>query len=168
VSSHAYQYNDANQRTQVALTDGSYWVYEYDKLGQVISGKRFWSDGTPVPGQQHEYAFDDIGNRTSTKVGGDAAGQNLRSAAYSANALNQYSSRTIPGYLNVMGIAHPSASVTVNDLSTARKGEYYRGEISVDNSAAAQYPSITNRAVVTGSPNVTNTVVGNLLLPKTS
>jgi hypothetical protein len=28
-----YQYNAANQRTRVALGDGSYWVYLYDKLG---------------------------------------------------------------------------------------------------------------------------------------
>ena len=46
VSSHSYQYNDANQRTRVDLVDGSYWVYEYDKLGQVTSGKRYWADGT--------------------------------------------------------------------------------------------------------------------------
>ncbi|MBM3846663.1 MAG: hypothetical protein FJ405_10330 [Verrucomicrobia bacterium] len=34
VSSHAYIYNDANQRTRTQLGDGSYWIYEYDKLGQ--------------------------------------------------------------------------------------------------------------------------------------
>jgi YD repeat-containing protein len=58
--SHAYGYNGANQRTNVVRADGSYWVYAYDNLGQVISGKRYWSDGTPVAGQQHEYVFDDI------------------------------------------------------------------------------------------------------------
>jgi YD repeat-containing protein len=54
-----YQYNDANQRTRVTYADGSYWLYDYDTLGQLISGKHYWSDGTPVAGQQHEYAYDD-------------------------------------------------------------------------------------------------------------
>src|SRR5438552_1942394 len=48
---HAYAYNDANQRTRVGLTDGSFWIYQYDALGQVTSGKKYWTDGTPVPGQ---------------------------------------------------------------------------------------------------------------------
>jgi len=49
-----------------------------DKLGQVTSAKRYWDDGTPVAGQQHEYAFDDIGNRTSAKAGGDSSGAGQR------------------------------------------------------------------------------------------
>jgi hypothetical protein len=46
---------------------------EYDALGQVRSGRKYWSDQTPVAGQQFEYARDDAGNRTSTKAGGDPA-----------------------------------------------------------------------------------------------
>jgi YD repeat-containing protein len=56
--SFAYNYNSANQRTRVTLGDGSYWLYEYDSLGQVRSGKKYWYDGTPVAGQQ----FDTYGN----------------------------------------------------------------------------------------------------------
>ena len=44
--SDGYQYNEANQRVRTALPDGSYWDYRYDLLGQVISGKRFWGDGS--------------------------------------------------------------------------------------------------------------------------
>ena len=51
VSAHAYQLNSANQRTASTTAEGSYWVYQYDALGQVISGKKHWSDGTPVAGQ---------------------------------------------------------------------------------------------------------------------
>jgi YD repeat-containing protein len=65
---HGYDLNAADQRTRMTLGDGSYRVYEYDTLGQVKSGKRYWSDGTPVAGQQFEYAFDDIGNRNSTNA----------------------------------------------------------------------------------------------------
>ena len=71
----------ANQRTRMTLADGSYWHYTYDRLGQVVSGKRYWQDGTLVAGQQFEYAFDDIGNRTSTKAGGDSTGGSLRTSA---------------------------------------------------------------------------------------
>lgn len=66
VSSHSYQYNTANQRTRATLADGSYWVYQYDTLGQVTSGKKCWSDGSEVAGQQFGYGFDDIGNWETT------------------------------------------------------------------------------------------------------
>jgi RHS repeat-associated protein len=160
-----YSYNDANQRVRVNMADGSFWIYEYDKLGQVISGKCYWSDWTPVAGQQYEYAFDDIGNRTTTKAGGDANGADLRTSLYSANALNQYTSHYVPPYLNVLGIAHANASVTVNSQSPYRRGEYFWKELSVDNSSAAVWQSITNIASLTGT-NQTNT--GNLFLPATA
>lgn len=163
--SFSYAYNDANQRTRVNIDDASFWLYEYDSLGQLISGKRYWNDWTPVAGQQYEYAFDDIGNRTSTKAGGDSTGADLRSASYTANALNQYTSRDVPGYLNVMGIAHPSASVTVNSATPYRKGEYFWKELNVVNTSTAQWQAVTNIASLV-STNQTNT--GNLFLPKTA
>ena len=125
--SYGYVYNDANQRAQMTLADGSRWIYEYDALGQVKSGKRYWSDWTPVAGQQFEYVQDDIGNRTSTKVGGDASGSNLRSASYTPDNLNRYTSRTVPGAVDVTGIANASATVTVNSQTAYRKGEYVMG-----------------------------------------
>jgi len=129
----------------------SYWVYEYDVLGQVKSGKRYWYGGTPVAGQQFEYEFDDIGNRTSTKAGGDANGANLRSASYTANALNQYTDRTVPGYVDIIGAALATNSVTVNGQAAYRKGEYFRKELSVDNSSEAVWTNIT---VVSGGTSV--------------
>ncbi len=61
-----YLYNDANQRVRATDADGSHWVYEYDALGQVKGGRKFWADGTPVARQQFTHAHDDIGNRTAT------------------------------------------------------------------------------------------------------
>jgi len=61
----------------------------------VKSGKKYWSDQTPVAGQQFEYAFDDIGNRKSTKSDGDENGANLRLANYTVTSLNQYTNREI-------------------------------------------------------------------------
>lgn len=57
-------------------------------------------DYSTIPaGQQLQHGFDDIGNRESTKTGGDASGANPRLATYSANTLNQSTNRTVPGYV---------------------------------------------------------------------
>jgi RHS repeat-associated protein len=159
-----YTYNAANQRIQVALADGSFWLYEYDALGQVTSGKKYWSDWTPVAGQQFEYAHDDIGNRAQTKAGGDQNGNGLRVATYSVNNLNQYTNRTVPGAVDVTGIANAASTVTVNGQSTYRKVEYYWDALSITNTSAPQWQAVTNKAV---QGSTTNTVTGNVFLPKT-
>jgi len=147
--SSAYGYNTANQRTNQLREDGTYWVYQYDNLGQVTGGKKYWADGTPVAGQQFEYGFDDIGNRKSTKAAGDAAGSNLRTATYGANSLNQYTNRTIPGYIEVQGAASNAATVTVNGNAAYRKDDYYRTELNVNNSGAVVLQAITNQGTLT-------------------
>jgi hypothetical protein len=52
---HGYEVNAADQRTRIALGDGSCWVFEYDSLGQVKTGKRYWSDGTPARPVRYEH-----------------------------------------------------------------------------------------------------------------
>ncbi|MBI2927421.1 MAG: RHS repeat-associated core domain-containing protein [Verrucomicrobia bacterium] len=159
---YAYQYNDANQRTRMTLTDGSFWIYVYDALGQVVSGKRYWSDNTPVPGQQNEYTFDDIGNRSSTKSGGDQNGVSLRSASYTANRINQYSSRTVPGGFDVVGIAPAGTNVTVNSSSPDyRRSEYFQEPITVVNTSVPVWQSVS---VTTGGGGSAS---GNVWTPKT-
>ena len=160
--SYAYQYNAANQRTQRREADGSYWRYEYDALGQVKRGAKFFSDGYPVPGQQFEYAHDEIGNRRTAKAGGDENGANLRSASYTPNNLNQYTSREVPGPVDVLGLAMgDNSSLTVNSAAPWRKGEYFRKEVSVANSSVAVWQAIAVAA--TGE----TTVNGNVFVPKT-
>jgi RHS repeat-associated protein len=169
VNSFAYNYNLAGQRTSVTNNDNTYWQYQYDSLGQVISGKKYWADGTPVAGQQFTYNFDDIGNRKSTASGGDASGNNLRTANYTANNLNQYTSRDVPGYVTLLGSANPDATVTVNLQRAARQGDYFWDELPVDNSSSPLWLSLTNLAVLNQGTNLdilaTNT--GNVFLPKT-
>jgi len=134
-----YQYNRAHHRTWMKLADGSYWVYQYDALGQVISGKRYWSDGTPVAGQQFEYGFDDIGNRKST--GGRASA----ASSYTNNLLNQITGRSVAPYVDVAGVANPTTNVTVSaagqTFTAARWGDYFHHALSVPNSSA-QYPTV--------------------------
>ncbi|HEU5072417.1 MAG TPA: type IV secretion protein Rhs, partial [Verrucomicrobiae bacterium] len=162
----AYGYNAANQRTNVITADASHWVYQYDKLGQVTSGKKYWSDGTAVAGQQFDYAFDDIGNRQSTT-------RDTRTASYTANLLNQYSSRTVPGYVNVLGEATNAATVTVwtqdGGFACERHDAYFRAEVTASNSAAPEWLNLTNLAVLNNGTNAdliaTNT--GNLFVAQT-
>src|SRR3989442_14200938 len=100
------------------------------------SGKKYFSDNTPVPGQQFEYGFDDLGNRTSTKAGGDQSGAGLRPASYAANSLNQYTSRLVPNAFDVLGIANVSSSVTVNSSGADyRRSEYFQELVGVNNSS---------------------------------
>ncbi len=164
-----YSYNPANQRTSVTNADNSYWVYQYDNLGQVISGKKYWSSGTPVAGQQFTYNFDDIGNRKSTASGGDATGSNLRSATYFINNLNQYTSRSVPGYATILGSANSNATVSVNLQRAVRQGNYFADEVPVTNTSAAIYQSLTNLAVLNNGTNadITVTNLGSVLIPQT-
>ncbi|HWN96203.1 MAG TPA: RHS repeat-associated core domain-containing protein, partial [Methylomirabilota bacterium] len=156
----AYANNSANQRTSITNADGSRWAYSYDALGQVRSGRKYWSDGTPVAGQQFDYTFDDIGNRKTAAGGGDEAGTHQRLQNYTVNNLNQYTQRTVPGYLDILGTATNTSTITVNHASTSRKGNYYRGEVPLANSASALWFSITNVAVLASGTNdyVTNCV----------
>src|SRR5437899_3196163 len=136
--SFAYLLNAANQRRTNTFADSSYWVYNYDSLGQVTSGKKYWSDGTPVAGQQFEYNFDDIGNRRKIGYGGNPSGGDIRYANYTPNNLNQYTSREHWGYFNLIGTALTNATVSIwspdgSYSLTSRHGEYYRGEMWPNN-----------------------------------
>ncbi len=126
----------------------------------MISGKKYWSDGTPVVGQQFEYGFDDIGNRTSTKAGGDASGSSagLRAAIYTNNSLNQLTSRDVPNKFDVLGASHATNTVTVNgSAADYRRGEYFQELVTVVNSSTSvwQTVSVTN----SGGGSTTGSVV---------
>ena len=73
LSQAEYDYNALDRRTRQERSDGSYWNYAYDTKGQVTSAKRKWQDDSYVAGQQYEFEYDSIGNRTRTREGGDAA-----------------------------------------------------------------------------------------------
>ena len=149
-----YNYNPANQRTKDTLADGSYWIYAYDSLGQVTNGCKFFADGTPVAGQQFDYLFDTIGNRTQTKAGGDASGANLRTANYTNNSLNQITSRDVPGFVDVKGASILTNAVKVNGLTAYRKEEYFRQELTNNNLSSALWTNI----IVSGGQSVTGHV----------
>lgn len=136
--------------------------YEYDSLGQVKRGAKFFNDGYPVPGLQFEYAHDDIGNRKTTRAGGDENGGNLRVASYTVNSLNQYSQRDVPGAFDVIGLAMGNNStLQINSTMPWRKGEYFRKELSSANGSVPKWESVSVTA--TGETAVN----GYVFVPKT-
>lgn len=167
VASHNYLYDTMGRRQRAILEDSSWWTYGYDDRDQVVSGKRSWSDFSPVPGQQFEYAFDNIGNRTSSKAGGDASGLpvNLRTSSYSANNLNQYTNVVTPGALDVIGATYATASIAVNsNTNVYRKGEYFQKMLAFNNTNAPVTCVLTSTATLGTNPPVS--IVGtNLLTP---
>jgi hypothetical protein len=131
--SRAYVYNQANQRVVRTEGDSSFWLYEYDNKGQVTEAKHAWVDKELVPGQQFEYAYDDIGNRLLAREGGDQNGIGLRQTTYVPNNVNQYASRSMnvaDRKVDIMGLAlvqnGTPTSVTINSvLPSYRRGEYF-------------------------------------------
>ena len=69
--------------------------------------------------------------------------KNQRSANYYANTLNQYTNRTVPGYVDVKGISIATDVVTVNGQTAYRKFEYFRSEVPVTNGVGAISTNIT-------------------------
>jgi hypothetical protein len=141
IHSIEYIYDMANRRTQMNLPDGTKWLYGYDRLSQVVSGERVnATTNAPVSGGSFRYAYDGIGNRTSSQDGSTA---DLRS--YSANSLNQYVSIFSPGVIPIRGRADADAKVavttTINGASTTyvpeRHGQGFAIDIPVDNSSGA-------------------------------
>ena len=145
VFEYTYNYNMANQRVRSDYTDGSYWVYEYDGLGQVIRANRYWSNGVPVAGQAYAYGYDDIGNRMVTTNNGDMS-------VYSVNLLNQYVERGVPGRVSVIGSALSNAVVTVNNqLATRQQNGYFHWAGEITNHSTAVNTSISVVAVLQGA-----------------
>ena len=78
ISATTYGYDPRGRRTTATQADSSLWHYDYNQRDEVIAGKHFGSDWRPLPGQQFEYGYDNLGNRDWARNGGDANGANLR------------------------------------------------------------------------------------------
>ncbi len=94
VSERVYGYNALNQREQVDLADGGYWLYGYNAKGEVINGTRYNSSDVAITGQNFGYQFDGIGNRTLTTI------DTVASGTYASNTLNQYAQIVATGTTN--------------------------------------------------------------------
>jgi len=75
--------------------------------------------------------------------------------------LNQYTNRTVPGFVEVVGVALATKPVYVNRQMASRKGEYFCRELSVNNAGGPVWLGVT--VTSPGEPTVT----GNLFVPRT-
>jgi|GEM_PF-1630975 len=133
LNSHSYLYNSLNQGVRHTDTNGAYWNYGYDSLGQVETAVRYNSSDVVIPGYNYGYSFDDIGNRTQTTTNG-------RTASYTPDDLNQYDNRAIPRALDVRGTAAAGATITVEGQTATRLGDHFHHalDLSAGGNAAQQ------------------------------
>ena len=79
LSFHRYQYDAHNRRTRATREDNAQWRYTYDTRSQVKTGRRHPTAAAPeteaLAGWQGTYSYDEIGNRTASTQGGNAAGR---------------------------------------------------------------------------------------------
>ncbi|MBN1670084.1 MAG: hypothetical protein JXR37_03580, partial [Kiritimatiellae bacterium] len=167
--SFAYRYNGAGQRERTTMADGSYWEYAYDTLGQLTSGRKHFADGREVAGRQFVYGFDTIGNR---KEAYRDTGPDTRKQIYTANALNQYEQRTVPGRIFFSGEAAPDSRVSVryNDEQArpaTRQDRHFWQALDVDNSGGPVHGTATITATrpVDGETAVTKHESRDVFLP---
>ena len=144
-----YTYDDKDRRTQLNMPDGSRWVYGYDEQGQIVSGIKYDSTGKAIPGQSFGYTYDGIGNLTSEQRGVTAM-----NIAYTANNINQYISRTIPGLAPVVGEADPT--VAVKAIRTDVRDPNYADTMIVPTRDGKYFSGIFRNIVNTNAPvNIT-------------
>ena len=137
VNSASYGFNSANQRTRLTESDGKFWDFDYDPLGQVTSGVKKLADTTPVLGHSFGYSFDTIGNLNATAVNGQSA-----TYAPDTAGLNQYAGRTVPAALDIIGTAEAGAKVAVNLAPAQRQGDLFYKQLPVANASVAKWQPI--------------------------
>ncbi|OIQ89998.1 tRNA(Glu)-specific nuclease WapA precursor [mine drainage metagenome] len=164
-SQFAYAYDAWGRRTSVVRTGEMYSRYEngglvttwgYDDRSEVTSAQSYYSTSitnlnSPVEGRNYGYTFDSIGNRVSSSI-------DSRTTGYTSNNLNQITSRTTPGSVDVSGFAPSSSTVGVtvqgNAAAPTRAGDYFHAVGTVNNAGTSVDASVT---VTSSNPNASVT-----------
>ena len=168
-SNDAAGHRTAISRSGEAFGDlsGAVDAYGYNLRSEVVSARRT-KDGASVRGFDEDFSYDPIGNRVAT-TNYDETGSAIVSE-YSANSLNQYMSRTVPGVAAVRGFADANATVTVNENPAYRLGEYFYGSDAFDNSAAPINAALVTTAAIaspTNGPDEVASVTSRVHIAKT-
>ena len=152
ISQFDYTYDAAGRRTAIAKSgtsfgdlSGSIDSYTYNARSELISARRT-KNGQPIPGFSEDFDYDPIGNRRTSATYNEKG--EAQTSTYQANNLNQYTSRTTPGYAAVRGEADPNATVTVNENPTFRLGSYYVGSDLFDNTSTGGLANLETYATL--------------------
>ena len=133
----------------VGLTD----IYSYDPKSEVTGDQEYQSTNPnsptgPVIGRGFAYSYDLIGNRQTSSV--DSTWQ----TSYTSNALNQYSSRTVPGYYPVSGFSPYGSTITVNGSAVASsqiQTQYFLQNVTANNGSSPLWLTGTSSSNYGGS-----------------
>ena len=115
-----YAYDAAGRRVSIVKSgsafgdlSGSVDSYAYNDRSELTSARRT-KNGQPIPGFSEDFDYDPIGNRCSSATYNEKG--EAQTSTYQANNLNQYTTRTTPGYAAVRGEADPNAFVSINSF----------------------------------------------------
>ena len=136
--------SDMNLNNQIDWSDTDR-IVSNDTRSELTSARRT-KNGQPIPGFSEDFDYDPIGNRRSSATYNEKG--EAQTSTYEANNLNQYTSRTTPGYAAVRGEADPNATVTVNENPTFRLGSYYFGSDLFDNTAGGGLANLETYATL--------------------
>ncbi len=166
--------NDAiGRRTAIARSgaafsslSGSVDAYGYNGRSEVTSARRTLG-GDEVRGFAFDYAYDPIGNRTSSAEYDENGIRRL--SLYESNELNEYTRRTVAGHATVLGEADADAEVTVNGAPAWRKGPYFYGGANVFNATNAVFAELEVEAVrdLGNDTNAVDSAVVRRFVPET-
>ncbi|MDD5678394.1 MAG: hypothetical protein PHW60_10455 [Kiritimatiellae bacterium] len=175
ISQYDYVNDGGGRRTSIKYSGSAFDVgnsfnlYGYDSRNEVQTADRYWGANAndtsdPVEDQTFAYNYDNIGNRTASLRKNDEMD-------YTANNLNQYTQRTIPGVIDVLGSAETNTTITVNELAASRHGMYWYKGLSVTNDSAAVYQDVNVVGVYsppdTNDPEIVTSVTGHVFVAKT-
>lgn len=154
-----YGYNAFGLKSTVTFVGDSNWNHSFNQRGEVSTSiKRDQATAQQLPGYNFGNTYDNIGNRITSV-------ENSRTSTYTTNGLNQYESRTVPGYKTVIGTANTGATVTVNGATANRRADgTFNKEVSVDNTAAPVDSTITVSSTLSSQ---TATSTGKIFFPQT-
>jgi RHS repeat-associated protein len=126
--------------------------YGYDSRGELTSAPEYLgttaTTAAQMPSRQDNYAYDNIGNRTSVNRTTNAG----LAEAYTVNALNQYVTKENDS-LAVSGTADATSNVAVAGSASlaGRQGSYWAAELTVANTSSPWTGPITAYAGKAGA-----------------
>ena len=160
---HQLQRDAYGHLTSTTRTDGTQWRFGYNPSGELTTANlhRDATSSEHVLGHSLAWSYDGIGNRTSSKGGGDSSGAGQHQSTHTSNPLNQYTAQTSPGLAEIFGEAPPATEVLVNSTPASRQGPFFHHSVSADNSSGPLWQPITVE-------NEGNTTSGHHIIPPAS